>query len=296
MAFDMRDERFHDVIAPEARIETVVGGLGITEGTVWHPREQCLVFSDLSAGKVYRWEEGKGAAVLRMPSNITNGNYIDRQGRVISCEHATSCVVRFEPRFVRVIASHYQGREFNSPNDIVCDSRGRIWFSDPLFGRTNPRVAVLREPQLGFQGVFRLETDGAVTLVADDFDEPNGLCLSPGEDALYVDDTHRGHIRRFELRADGSVTGGEEFATVQGEGIGKPDGLKVDIQGRVYCTGPGGIHVFTAQGELLGVITTPAKTRNFCFGGPDGRTLYLAMDQAIGRVAMKVAGVLPTLE
>lgn len=293
MAVEAHDARLPGVTAAGATIRPLVTGLGITEGVVWHPRDQYLVFSDLSASVVYRWTQREGATVLRKPSNITNGNFVDRQGRVISCEHATSCVSRMEEggRHVRVLASHYRGQEFNSPNDLVCDSRDRIWFSDPLYGRTNPRVAVLREPQLAFQGVFRLEPDGAVTLIADDFAEPNGLCLAPGEALLYVADTKREHIRRFEVRPDGQVSGGDVFATVAGEGVGKPDGLKVDVAGRVYCTGPGGIHVFSSAGELLGVIATPVKTRNFCFGGADGRTLYLAMDQMIGSLAMEVAGV-----
>lgn len=295
--FDIRDERFHEVIAPDAVIEPIVTQLGITEGLVWHPRDQYLVFSDLSAGIVYRWTEHEGASVLRKPSNITNGNYIDRQGRIVSCEHATSCVSRFEAggRHVEVLAAHYRGQELNSPNDIVCDRPGRIWFTDPPFGRTNPRVGVLRPQQLAFQGLFRIETDGTLILVADDFAMPNGLCFSPSEDALLVDDTERHHIRRFRLDKDGKVSGGDVFADVASDDSGKPDGMKVDAMGRIYCTGAGGVHVFSPQGELLGVIRTPAKTRNFCFGGPGLRTLFLGVDKMICRVPMRVGGVAPPM-
>jgi gluconolactonase len=277
----------------DSPIETIAAGLGITEGVVWHPRDRHLVFSDLSAGIVYRWTERDGSSVLRQPSNITNGNYVDREGRILSCEHATSCVVRHEPRYVKVLASHYRGKELNSPNDVVCDSGGRIWFTDPLFGRTNPRVGVLREAQLGFQGVYRIEPDGSLTLIADDFEEPNGLCLAPGEGALYVNDTARKHIRRFAIRPDGQVAGGAVFANIEGDASGKPDGMKVDVEGRVYCTGAGGVHVLSPEGQLLEVIRTSAKTRNFCFGDDDGCTLFLAVDQMICRARVRTAGVLP---
>jgi gluconolactonase len=267
-------------------IEAIVTGLGITEGVVWHPRDRCLVFSDLTAGKVYRWTEADGPAVLRQPSNITNGNCIDGEGRIVSCEHATSSIVRFEPRYVKTLATHYRGKEFNSPNDVICDRSGRIWFTDPDFGRTNERVGVLREPQLGFKGVFRIEPDGSVTLIADDFETPNGLCLSADEGTLYVNDTQRAHIRRFAVQPDGSVRGGEVFAAIRSDDSGHPDGMKIDAEGRVWCTGAGGVHVLSAGGELLGEVRTQAKTRNFCFGGEDGATLFLAVDQMICRARL----------
>ncbi|MEI7516654.1 MAG: SMP-30/gluconolactonase/LRE family protein [Betaproteobacteria bacterium] len=297
MTFEAHDELFWDVIAADAVIEPLVPGLGITEGTVWHPRDNYLVFSDLSSSILFKWTEQSGASVLRKPSNITNGNFIDRSGCIISCEHASSCISRIDAggRYIRVLASHYQGKEFNSPNDIICDSRGRIWFTDPLYGRTSARVGVAREPQLGFQGVFRLEIDGTVTLIADDFAQPNGLCLTPQENALLVNDTSRDHIRYFEVQDDGQVTGGNLFANISGSGPGKPDGMKVDMAGRVYCTGPGGIHVLTSSGSLIGVITMPANTRNFCFGGAHYRTLFLAVDEVICRVPLKVQGVAPPM-
>lgn len=292
------DPRFHEVVDVEAPAEPVLTGLGITEGTVWHPREQHLVFSDLSSSTVYRWTQRDGAAVLRRPSNITNGNTLDRQGRVLSCEHATSCVSRIEAdgRFVRVLATHWQGQAFNSPNDIVCDRQGRIWFTDPLFGRTSPRVGVLRPQELGFQGVFRIETDGRVTRIADDFAEPNGLCFTPDERTLLVNDHGRGHIRRYAVDGDGTVSGGDVFAAIPMDDTGKPDGMKVDVDGRVYCTGAGGIHVLAPDGKALGLLRMPDKTRNFCFGGEDGRTLFLAVHGGIWRLRVKVAGVLPGLD
>ncbi len=287
-----------DIIAPDARLETIATGLTITEGTVWHPRDNYLVFSDLGTGKVYRWSEADGLSILRTPSNITNGNTIDRQGRIISCEHATNCVSRFEadPRHVKVLASTYQGVAFNSPNDVIVDSQDRIWFTDPDYGRTSPRVGIIRPLDLPYKGVFRLDPDGSITLVASDFIQPNGLCLTPDERHLLVNDTTRSHVRRFTVKADGSLEDGEVLATITGDGVGKPDGMKVDTAGRIYTTGPGGIHVLTPEGGFIGVIKTPANTRNFCFGNADYRTMYFAMDEAIARVQLRVTGVAPLQE
>jgi gluconolactonase len=192
-----------------------------------------------------------------------------------------------------VLASHYQGRAFNSPNDIIVDSRDRIWFTDPTYGRTRQRVGIIREQELDFQGVFRLDADGTVTLIADDFQQPNGLCITPDGRSLLVNDTDRMHIRIFDLNEDGSTSGDRVFAEISGQGEGKPDGMKVDAEGRVYCTGPGGVHVLDPDGQRLGVIATAEHTRNFCFGGTDGCDLFLATSSAILRLRMKTAGVLP---
>ncbi|KLK90133.1 hypothetical protein AA309_27470 [Microvirga vignae] len=298
MLYDLRDQAFLNLVQEDAELEPVITGLGgISEGTIWHPAENFLVVSDLTAGIVYRWSEAEGQSILRRPSNITNGNFIDRQGRVVSCEHATSCVSRIESdgRRVTVLVSHYKGKELNSPNDIIVDSRDRIWFTDPHYGRTNPRVGVLRDRELQFQGVYRLDPDGVLTLVADDFLQPNGLCLTPDEQTLLINDTDRRHIRRYTVNADGSLSGGEVFAELTGDEPGKPDGMKVDSRGNVYCTGPGGVHVLNGQGKVLGVIRTPDLTRNFCFGGRDGKDLFLASSATIFRLRMKVPGVLPQL-
>jgi gluconolactonase len=295
MIHDIRDSAYHEVIDPEARLSTIAGGFALTEGPVWSKAENCLYFSELVSSTVYRWSTGSGLAVFRRPSNITNGNTIDRQGRLVSCEHATSVVSRLEEggRHMRVLASHFGDRELNSPNDIVCDSQDRIWFTDPAYGRTHARVGVLREVPQPVCGVYRLDPDGTLNRVIEDFDTPNGLCFLPGEDVLLVNDTARMHIRRFDLRADGSLGGGEVFATTTGEGEGKPDGMKADTLGRVYCTGPGGVHVFSPQGTLLGIIRMPEQCRNFCFGGPDHRTMFFACSSAILRLDVRAQG-LPT--
>src|SRR5262249_31043952 len=152
----------------------------------------------------------------RKPSNLTNGNTFDREGRLLSCEHATSCVSRLEAggRHFKVLASHYQGKELNSPNDIVVDSRDRIWFTDPTYGRTRQRVGVIRARALRYQGASRLAPDSRVTLAADDFLQPNGLCFTPDGSVLLVNDTDRSHIRRFTVNDDGSLEGGEVLTDI----------------------------------------------------------------------------------
>lgn len=298
MLLDVRNAAFAQMIQADACLEPIATDLGITEGTVWHSVEDCLIFSDLVAAIVYRWSVSGGLEILRQPSNITNGNFLDQQGRLVSCEHATSCVSRTESdgRWVNVLADRYQGKQFNSPNDIIVDSKDRIWFTDPTYGRTSPRVGVLREQELSFQGVYRLDPDGALTLVADDYLQPNGLCLSPDEQTLLVNDTDRGHIRRYDVDPDGGVSGGEVLVEITGDEPGKPDGLKVDMAGNIYCTGPAGIHVLTKAGDLLGIIRTPEITRNFCFGGSDSKDLFIASTTTIFRLRMNIAGVVPRIK
>ncbi|MEL6643253.1 MAG: SMP-30/gluconolactonase/LRE family protein [Pseudomonadota bacterium] len=265
------------VIAPGAELKQVETGFTFTEGPIWHPTEQWLVFSDIAESIQYRWSEAGGLSVFRRPSNQANGNCFDREGRIITCEHASAHLVIHDNggKRVRLLASHYEGDELNSPNDVICDSQGRIWFTDPSFGRTREDLGLIRDQELPFQGVFRLDPDGTLALVAEDFKQPNGLCLSNDERRLFVNDSWGPTIRVFDVGADGALSGGEVWATVTGEGEGVPDGMKTDLAGRIFCNGPGGVHVFAPDATHLAVIATPEKSTNFCFGGPDGRTLFI---------------------
>lgn len=273
-------------------VERVIGGFGFLEGPIWHPQAHWLLFSDIARSRQYRWCEAAGLELFRTPSNQANGNAFDRDGRVVSCEHASSSVVRHEHhgRLVTPIATHYRRHALNSPNDIIVDSRGRIWFSDPTFGRTREDLGVLREPELDFRGVFRLDPDGTLVAVATDFDQPNGLCLSLDERRLFVNDTQRGHIRVFAVDARGSLTGGEVWARVEGEGEGVADGMKISTSGELLCNGPGGVHVYDADGRKLGRIFTPEKSTNFTFGDADRRTLYITASTSLYRVRLAIAG------
>jgi len=295
MIYDIRHDAFRSVIDETAQLSTIAGGFTVTEGLVWDRHKGCLFFSDIPASTIWQWSPDGGLTPLRRPSNLTNGNTLDLQGRLLSCEHATSAVTRIEEggRYVVVLADRYGEAEFNSPNDIVSDSRGRIWFTDPPYGRTSPSVGLIRDLPQTVRGVYRLDPDGSLARVVDDFEMPNGLCFLPGEDVLLVNDTTRMHIRRFDVAADGSLTGGAELTVITGEGDGKPDGMKADTEGRIYCTGPGGVHVLSGDGTLLGVIRMPEHCRNFCFGGPGFRTMFFGCSSAILRLEVKAQGLAP---
>lgn len=293
MNIEIRDQRFLDIVDEDLALETLAGDFQFTEGPIWHPQEKHLTFSDIPANRMFRWSEAGGLAVFREPSNMTNGNTYDHQGRVLSCEHATSRVTRTEADgSITVLASHYEGKELNSPNDIVVRNDGTVWFTDPSYGRAE-RTGVSRPPQLDFRGVYRLHPgSGDLVLLAKDFDMPNGLAFTPDHNSLYVADTPRLHIRRFAIDADGSLRGGEVFAESKGDGPGAPDGLKTDSAGHVFCAGPGGVHVYhPADGTCLGVIQTPAFCANFTWGGDDFRTFFLTSSTGLYRTRLKVPGI-----
>ena len=293
MGIQVRDPRLREVMDETEDLEQLAGDFTFTEGPIWHPVERHLTFSDIHANRQYRWSEADGVAVYREPSNMANGNTYDRQGRMLTCEHATSRVVRTEPDgSVVTLASHYQGKELNSPNDIVVRRDGTIWFTDPTYGRRDG-VGVARELQLAFRGVFRMGPDGEdLTVVRDDFEMPNGLAFTPDERMLLVADTPRMHIRRFACDENGNLSGGEVFAESTGDGPGAPDGLKTDSAGHVFCAGPGGVHVYhPSDGACLGVIETPAFCANFAWGGEDLRTFFLTASTGLYRMRVKVPGI-----
>ncbi|MET8088272.1 SMP-30/gluconolactonase/LRE family protein [Micromonospora sp. NPDC005237] len=267
-------------------------GYLFTEGPSWHPHEQSLTFTDIPAGRIFRLDAAGDVTAVRDPSNKANGTAYDRQGRLVVCEHATSRLVRRElDGSWTTLADRYDGRELNSPNDVIVASDGTIYFTDPPYGRTSEFVGVLREVPLDVCGVYRLVPDtGELTLLIDDLDGPNGLCLSLDESVLYVNDTEHGNIRRFRLQ-DGRGTGGEVFAVTSGPGDPVVDGLKIDSTGNVYCTGPGGIHVYSPDGAHLGVIEVPEVVGNFVWGGEDLCTLYICASTSVYSVRTTVAGL-----
>lgn len=293
MIYETRDDRFSALIDPTAPLEKVAGDLGFTEGPIWHPAEAWLMFSDIRNSRQYRWTEADGLSLFRLPSNQSNGNCFDRSGRVISCEHATSQLVLHDHdgKRVRVLATHFEGSEFNSPNDVVCDSKGRIWFTDPTFGRIREDLGELRDQQLDFQGVYRLDPDGGLHCIDRDYEQPNGLCLSADETRLFVNDTVRAHIRSYTVDPQGNVSGGDTWAEIRGAGLGRPDGMKLTTSGHILCNGPGGVHVLDAEGTTLGVIVMPEMSTNFCFGGPGLSTLFITASTSVYRVRTRLQGL-----
>jgi gluconolactonase len=289
---DVRDARLTGIVTPDALLEPLATGFDFLEGPVWLPAERALIFSDIPGDAMYRWDAVNGTKVFRQPSHKANGNTLDDQGRILTCEHATSQVVRREmDGRLTVLASHYAGAELNSPNDIVVKHDGAIYFTDPNFGRRPTRHGVPRAQQLGFQAVFRLDPEtGSLVAVADDFEQPNGLCFSLDEARLFVNDSPRGHIRVFDVLADGSLRGGEVWAELSGSGPGVPDGMKLDAAGNLYCAGPGGIHIFDTGTTCLGVIRIPEQTANFCWGGDDLCDLFIGASTTLWRVRVQAAG------
>ena len=274
--------------------EQLATGFDFVEGPAWHPAQNSLVFSDIIGGVIYRWSDEGGVSVFRKPSNMANGNTWDRQDRLISCEHASSCVSRIDGNGTyEVLASHYQGHELNSPNDVIVNKQGNILFTDPNSGR-GPRYGVERDQELDFQGVFQLDPrTRQLTLLVDDFSKPNGLCFSHDESRLFINDTDRQHIRVFDVMEDGGLSNGRIWASVDGELPGVADGMKLDSKGNLYCCGSGGIHVFDQGANPLGVIPTPEVAANFTWGGEDLTELLITATSSIYRLRVKIPGFDP---
>ena len=293
MHFEVRSKAFHTTIDPDARLEKVVGGFGFTEGPIWHPEENWLLFSDIQESHQFKWCEEKGLRTFRRPSNQGNGNCFDKDGAVITCEHASSHLVRHDHAGKRVtaIATHFEGRQLNSPNDVVCDTKGRIWFTDPNFGRIREDLGVLRDQELDFQGVFRLDPDGSLHCVARNYQQPNGLCLSIDERQLFVNDSWGGHIRLHDIDDAGNLSDGVVWADISGEGQGVPDGMKCTESGHILCNGPGGVHILDNTGVTLGVILTPEKSTNFCFAGPKSGLLFITASTSVYRIQTRLSGL-----
>jgi gluconolactonase len=267
-------------------------GFLFTEGPVWHPRGQFLLFSDMPGDHLRRWSAKDGVTTFRKPCHMSNGLAYDRQGRLVTCEHATSRVTLTEADGQIVpVATHYAGKQLNSPNDIVCRSDGGLYFSDPPYGRAK-FYGVERAQELSFQGVYRIGSDPkSPDLLADDFERPNGLCFSLDESRLFVNDTARQHIRVFDVTPAGTLTGGRLWAETRGDKPGAPDGMKLDAAGNLYCCGPGGIHVFDADANLLEVLETPEYTANFAWGDDDYRSLFITASTSLYRVRRTVPGL-----
>ena len=284
-----------ELVAPDANFELVATGFQFTEGPLWDPERHFLLFSDLAGDVIRRWDDRSGTTVYRQPSGKSNGLTYDSSGRLVACEHVGRRVTRTEADgSLAVLASTYAGRPLNSPNDIVINKDGAIYFTDPPYG-LQEYYGIARPQDLAFQGVYRIDPGGELRLVADDFVAPNGLGFSPSEERLYVDDTERNHLRVFDVRPDGSLANGQVFfdfagATASENLPGSPDGLKLDEHGNVHCTGPGGIWVLSSDAEPLGLLAVPEVPSNLNWGGPDRSTLYITARSSVYRLRLRVAG------
>jgi gluconolactonase len=288
-------ESLIDLYAPVGQVGT---GFTFTEGPIWHPAGEYLLFSDMPADIRRRWDARGGVREVMRPSNKCNGMSYDADLNLLVCEHATSTVVRERPDGRReVVASHFEGVELNSPNDICVHSDGSIYFSDPWYGRM-PVYGVERPRQLGFQGVYRVAPNGGAPQLLVNrytFDQPNGLCFSPDERLLYVNDTVQTNIRVFDVRPDGSLGFGRTFASgLKSEREpGVPDGMKCDSSGNVWVTAPSGVWVYAPDGDLIGKVRVPELASNLHWGGSDFHTLFVTATHSVYAVKTNVG---PRLE
>lgn len=285
---ETKSSELNQIFDRDTKIDRVATGFQFTEGPIWFAEEQYLLFSDIPASKIYKLTPEGRVTTFREPSNHSNGLTRDKQGRLIACEHGTRCVTRTEKDgIITVLANTFQGKKLNSPNDVVVKSDGSIYFTDPPYG-IQPEQQ--KQP---IQGVYRLSPDGQkITLVADDFDKPNGLAFSPDEKLLYIDDSERRHLRVFDVQPDGTLANGRIFYDMKTKKPGLPDGMKLDRQGHIYCTGGGGVWVFDPDGNHLGTIVTPEVPANCAWGDEDFQSLYITAQTSVYKVRVNIPGIL----
>ena len=265
--------------------EKLATGFQFTEGPIWLP-EGALLFSDIPANRIYRWTPESGAQVWREPTGNANGNTLDEQGRLLSCEHSGRRVARTAADgTVSTLVDRYQDKRLNSPNDVVVKSDGVVYFTDPPYG-IKPE-----EREQPHNGVYRVLTDGTIELVAADFERPNGLAFSPDESILYIDDSAHRHVRAFDVQSDGTLTNSRIIADMDHPQPGSPDGMKIDEAGHLYVTGATGVWIFEPDGTLLGVIVTPERPANCAWGDADRKSLYITAQTSLYRIRTKIAGV-----
>src|SRR5436190_2365323 len=282
-SFEVTDPRFHELALPYVHVEKLYTGCRWAEGPAWFAAGRYLVWSDIPNDRMLRWDETDGSvSVFRQPSQHSNGHTVDLMGRLVSCEHQSRCVSRTEFDGRRtVLADRYEGKRFNSPNDVVVKSDGSVWFSDPSYGIDSHYEGDAAPSEIGVRNVYRVDpATGRVSIVASDFVQPNGLAFSPDESLLYIADTgltHQvdgpHHIRRFKVSADGgSISGGVVFSVCPG---GLYDGFRVDMHGNVWTSAGDGVRCLAPDGSLLGRILIPEPVANVCFGGPKLNRLFI---------------------
>jgi gluconolactonase len=289
----IHDRRFLRLLPHKVWAELLHSHGVFTEGPVWFADHDCLFWSDIPANRIMRLTADGSVSVFRQDSNHTNGNTRDRQGRLVSCEHSSRRVTRTEINgTVTVLADSFEGKPLNSPNDVVVKSDGSIWFTDPDYG-IRLHIPDGAKQQAG-DYVFRIDPTGRLTAVVRDFDKPNGLAFSPDERLLYIADSavtdgagRNSHIRRFEVNADGTLSGGEIFAKT----IGVPDGMRVDVEGNVWASAGAKIDVYAPDGALLGqIVDFPAPVTNLTFGGRERDRIFVTAGGSLFAIGVGVAG------
>ena len=288
----LRDAGLSALIEPDS-LEVVASpddGLQFTEGPLWLG-DGSLLFQDIKAEKTYKIAPDRALSTIRTKTGAANGQTFDGRGRVVFCEQNGRRVSRMDPdgSNVETVTEHWEGKHLNSPNDIIARADGLLYFTDPPYGVEDD------QREIPFQGVFALDGLGKPRLLLDDFEKPNGLALSPDEATLYICDTGKYHVRAFEVEKSGSLVegSGRVFCTLDPEGKGGPDGMKVDQEGRVYVAVAMGVWVFEPGGKLLGILAIEQRPSNLAWGGPDGKTLAITAVDHVYKVRFRVAGIIP---
>ena len=297
--FEVIETEFTECFIGHARVERLWTGARWSEGPAWFPAGRYLLWSDIPNNRLMRWDETDGSvSVFRQPSNNTNGNTVDRQGRLVSCEHLTRRVTRTEhDGSITVLADRFNGKRLNSPNDVVVKTDGSVWFTDPSYGIMMDYEGDRAESEIGACHLYRIDPDtGVVSAAATDFVKPNGLAFSETEDELFVSDTGGthdpagpAHIRKFTVDpVSGHISGGEVFADCSS---GFFDGFRVDTAGRIWTSAADGVHCINANGELIGKVKIPEFVGNVCFGGQKLNRLFIAGTSSLYSVYLNVNGV-----
>jgi gluconolactonase len=293
--FEVIERRFATYVLHNAPLEKLATGFRWTEGPVWFADAGVLLFSDIPNNRMMRWIDGSGISTFREPSEFTNGNTRDRQGRLISCTHGLRAVVRTElDGSATVLADRFLGKRLNSPNDVVVKSDGSIWFTDPHYGIKLDYEGERAEQELPCN-VYRLDpAAGTLEVAAADFAGPNGLCFSPDERRLYVADTGRifdpdaeRHIRCFDVGPDGKLSGGQQFYSIS---PGAADGLRCDEDGNIWSSAADGVHCISPVGELLGKIRVPEVVANLTFGGRFRSRLFICASTSLYSIFLNRRG------
>ena len=296
--YQVDDERFLYLTVGSSNLEKLYGGCRWAEGPVWFNDLGCLLWSDIPNQRILRYAdtplEGHGVSVFRSPSNFANGHTRDGQGRLVSCEHGSRRVTRTEiDGTVSVLADQFKAKRLNSPNDVVVHSDGSIWFTDPTYGILSDYEGYRATPEQPVQGVYRIDASGQITLVADDFAQPNGLVFSPDETKLYIadsafshDPSFPRHIRVFDV-AGGKLANGRVFAHID---AGLPDGIRIDVEGNLWSSAGDGVHCFAPDGTRLGKIFVPEAVANLTFGGPMRNRLFITATSSLYSIYVAATG------
>jgi gluconolactonase len=296
--YEVLDERFTKCFNGTARLDLLADGCRWVEGPAYFPAGRYLIWSDIPNDRIMRWDETSGiTSVFRSPAGYTNGHTVDRQGRLLSCEHGGRRVSRTEhDGSITTIADNYEGKRLNSPNDVVVKTDDSIWFTDPAYGIDTDYEGHKAESEIGACNVYRVDPiTGAITIVADDFARPNGIAFSPDETKLFICDTGASHIpngphhiRVFDVAANGTLSGGDVFATCTN---GFFDGFRFDTDGRLWTSAGDGVHCYDPDGTLIGKIHVPGPVSNVVFGGPKRNRLFITATTCIYSIFLFVNGV-----